>query len=132
MPMSAEHKEALARGRRESRAIKSYLEALRNRRPGRPVTTESISKRLSGLEEKINQEPDPLKRVDLVQAKLDAEEQLAQVSQSADLEVLEVGFVDAAGSYSERKGISYTAWREAGVPAAVLKKAGIPRTRRSA
>ena len=29
--------------------------------------------------------------------------------------------------YAQRKGISYAAWRELGVPADVLKKAGISR-----
>ena len=36
-------------------------------------------------------------------------------------------FVDAAAEYSERKGITYSAWRELGVPAAVLKRAGVKR-----
>jgi hypothetical protein len=35
--------------------------------------------------------------------------------------------VGAAKAYSERRGISYAAWRELGVEAAVLKKAGIGR-----
>lgn len=131
MPMSEEHKEALARGRRESRKIKAYLEALESRRPGRPVTPESVKERISTLEEKIASEEDPLKRVDLTQQKLDAEKQLEEVEKSADLDELEKGFVEVAKSYSERKGITYTAWREAGVPASVLKEAGIPRTRRT-
>ena len=42
-------------------------------------------------------------------------------------DVLEDEFVDAASGYSQRKGISYTAWRELGVPASVLKRAGIGR-----
>ena len=44
------------------------------------------------------------------------------------LSALEADFVSAARSYSERKGISYAAWRAVGVPPAVLKKAGISRT----
>ena len=36
--------------------------------------------------------------------------------------------VAAGAAYSERKGISYAAWREIGVPAAVLKRAGISRS----
>lgn len=127
MAMSQEHKDALARGRRESRAIKSYLEALSNRRPGRPVTPESLRQRIERLEEKIEAESDPLRRVDLVQQRLDASDALKRAAASADLEALEEGFVDHAARYSERKGISYGAWREAGVPAAVLRKAGIGR-----
>ncbi len=40
---------------------------------------------------------------------------------------LEADFVKAAKNYSERKGISYAAWREAGVDAGVLKAAGLRR-----
>jgi hypothetical protein len=45
----------------------------------------------------------------------------------ADLSDLEAEFVAAAKGYSERKGISYAAWREAGVSAATLSAAGISR-----
>ena len=44
-----------------------------------------------------------------------------------DLSELEKGFVDAAAEYGRRKGITYAAWREAGVPSAVLNRAGIGR-----
>lgn len=37
-------------------------------------------------------------------------------------------FVNAAAAYGARRGISYTAWRAAGVPAAVLRRAGISRS----
>jgi hypothetical protein len=43
---------------------------------------------------------------------------------------LAANFVAYAKSYSDRKGISYTAWRQFGVPADVLRKAGIQETRR--
>ena len=127
MAMTQEHKDALARGRREARAIKSYLEALGSRRPGRPVTPDSLRQRIERLDMKIDAEKDPLRRVDLVQQKLDAAEALRRVAASADLDALEAGFVEHAQSYSDRKGITYAAWREAGVPASVLRKAGIGR-----
>lgn len=41
-------------------------------------------------------------------------------------------FVDVAGAYSRRRGIGYAAWREVGVPANILRTAGVPRTRRPA
>jgi hypothetical protein len=40
---------------------------------------------------------------------------------------LEKAFVKVARAYSERNGISYSAWREIGVDPAVLKKAHINR-----
>lgn len=131
MPMSPEHKAALAQGRRESRAIKSYLQALGSRRPGRPVTAESVQKRIDAIDERIEAESDPLKQLDLRQERIDAEETLKEVEAKQDIEELEAGFIEVAKSYSERKGISYTAWRQVGVPAAVLKQAGVPRTRKS-
>lgn len=131
MAMSAEHKAALAKGRRESRLIKAYLNALRSRRPGRPVTPDSIRSRIEGIESRLSAETDPLKLLDLHQEKLDAEESLKTAEASHDVGEAEKGFIEVAGDYSERKGISYTAWRQIGVPASVLKAAAIPRTRRA-
>lgn len=130
MPMSQEHKDALARGRKEARAVKAYLKALQGRKPGRPVTKESLEKRLSALNEKLERADDPLESVELIQKRLDVEEALAHVEDAANFEELEAGFVEYAGSYSQRKGITYTAWREFGVPAATVRAAGIPETRR--
>ena len=42
-----------------------------------------------------------------------------------DYDKLEEQFVKYAGGFAERKGFSYKTLREAGVPASVLKKAGI-------
>ncbi len=131
MAMSEEHKTALAKGRRESRAIKAYLEALDTpRRRGRPVTAETLESRIASLDEKIRSEEDPLRRVQVIQARLDTEQALTSVTAAADISQLEAGFVTHAASYSERKSISYAAWREVGVPASVLKAAGVRRTRR--
>ena len=130
MPMTQEHKEALAQGRRQARAIKKYLKALESKRPGRPVTQESLQKRLAKTNEKIEAEDNPLKVVELIQTRLDIEERLAKLEDSANFEELEADFVEHVKSYSERKEISYTAWREYGVPAATLRAAGVPETRR--
>jgi hypothetical protein len=130
MAMSAEHKAALVQGRREAKAIKAYLEALASRRPGRPVTRDSLQARLTSIDERLANEGDVLKRVDLIQSRLEAEKALAFASTNVDMNGLEKGFVEMAGEYSERKGISYGAWRAAGVPANILKAAGIARTRR--
>lgn len=127
MAMSAEHKEALAQGRQEARDIKSYLAALANRKPGRPVTAESLRARIERLEAKISAETNPLKAVEHRQARIDAERAMAAMADPVDMAALEAGFVAAAANYSDRKGITYAAWREAGVPAAVLKQAGISR-----
>jgi hypothetical protein len=130
MAMSQEHKDALAQGRLEARSIKAYLRALDSRRPGRPVTKESLDKRLERVNAKLGDENDPLKRIELLQSKLDLESALASVEDGANLDDLAANFVAYAKSYSDRKGISYTAWRQFGVPADVLRQAGIHETRR--
>lgn len=130
MSMSQQHKDALAQGRREARAIKGYLKALDGRKPGRPVTKESLEKRLVTTTGKIQSEENPLKTVELIQMRLDIEDQLSKMDQAEDFKELEAGFRRHVKSYSERKGISYTAWREFGVPAATLRAAGVPETRR--
>lgn len=130
MAMSAEHKAALVKGRAEARAISSYLDALAARRPGRPVTKDSLEKRLTSLNAKIAAESNHLKRVDLIQSKIEVEDSLAASQESVDISNLEAEFAKVAAEYSSRKGISYSAWRSAGVPASVLKKSSIPRTRK--
>lgn len=130
--MSPDHKEALARGRRQAKAVRDYLEAMQtDGRRGRPVDRDSLSKRVQRLQEQIDQETNPGRRVELIQQRLDAEQRLSEMHDRPDAQSLEKDFIDSAREYSERKGISYTAWREAGVPAAVLREAGIPRTRRT-
>ncbi len=128
--MSAEHKAALAEGRVQGRAVRVYLEALAASRPkrGRKRTRETVAKRLDRIEAEL---PDAsaVQRLQLVQERMDLEQELASDGETVDLSELEAAFVDAAKGYSERKGISYAAWREAGVSATTLKAAGISRGR---
>jgi hypothetical protein len=129
MAMSAQHKAALAQGRREGRAVKQYLEALGNRRPGRPVTPERLRDKIAALESRIGEEADPLRALEMRQERIDAEAALARAEATEDFDALEAAFIEHARAYSERKGISYSAWRESGVAADVLRRAGIARTR---
>ena len=131
--MSEDHKAALAKGRAQGKAVRDYLAALeQDRKPGRKMDRPTIEARIKEVQDTVDQEPDPAKRVDLIQRRLDLEERLVEIEDEPDLDALEAGFIDVAAEYSERKGISYTAWREAGVPAAALKAAGVKRTRRTA
>lgn len=130
--MTPEHKAALAKGRQQARAVKDYLGLLeRDRKRGPKVTPEKLRARLEETRAAIDEEDDPAKRLELIQKRLDDEERLADLEDLPDTDAVEAAFVDAAKDYSDRKGITYTAWRELGVPAAVLKRAGVPRTRRT-
>jgi hypothetical protein len=126
--MSDEHKQALAEGRRQGRAVRVYLEALDANKPkrGRKRTIESVKKRLNEVDRSLN-DARAEERLLLTQERFDLLEELSGMQEQVDLSALEADFVVAAGDYSRRKGISYAAWREVGVPPAVLKKAGIGR-----
>lgn len=129
--MTDEHKAALAKGRRQARAVKEYLQALEQDGRSRGRLDESdLKERIERLDSEIESEDNPAKRVELIQKRLDYEQRLENLEEAPDVEALERDFVEAVREYSERKGISYTAWREAGVPAAVLKEAGMPRSSR--
>ncbi len=127
-PMTDEHKAALAAGRTESRIVKNYLDGLETNRPkrGRKRTSDSIKKRLVEIEASLP-DADPLSRLNLVQERMDLQEELETMGTKVDITALENDFTRVARSYSVRRGISYAAWREIGVEPAVLKKAGLTR-----
>lgn len=128
-PMSDEHKAALAEGREQGRAVRRYLEALEAHRPrrGRKRTPDSMKKRLKVVEDQLAT-ADALQRLHLTQEQMDLEAALQANDAKVDLDELEKEFIAAAGPYSARKGISYSAWRAIGVPGSVLAKAGISRS----
>ncbi|MCU1455432.1 MAG: hypothetical protein JWN46_3578 [Acidimicrobiales bacterium] len=105
-----------------------YLEALEAHKPkrGRRRTAESVKKRLDKIADELTT-ADRLKQLQLVQERLDLEAELAAGNDAVDLSALESDFVAAAKGYSQRKGISYGAWRELGVAASTLKAAGVSR-----
>jgi hypothetical protein len=127
--MTDEHKEALARGRAEGRIVRDYLEALRATKPkrGRKRTPESVQKRLAAIDAELAA-ASPMDELLLVQERRDLEAELERMSNTIDVGALEERFVDVAKSYSQTKHISYASWRDVGVDAAVLKRAGIRRS----
>jgi len=72
---------------------------------------------------------DALTRLHLLQEQKDLLDERSRVDQVKDLTALEKQFVKVAKAYGERKGITYSTWRAAGVSAAVLQKAEISRAR---
>ena len=126
--MSSAHKAALAEGREQGRAVRRYLEALEAHKPkrGRKRTPESVQKRLAAIDERLSS-ADPLTRLHLVQERMNLQTELSTGKDSVDITELEEGFIAAAAPYGTRKGITYSAWRQAGVDPAVLRRAGIRR-----
>ena len=126
--MTEEHKAALAKGRMEGRVVRDYLEGLRATKPkrGRKRTPDTIRKRLNAVDLELAS-AGPLDELLLVQERSDLEAELAAKSKAVDMTALETEFVKVAKSYSDSKSISYASWRQVGVPANALKRAGISR-----
>jgi hypothetical protein len=127
--MSNEHKQALAEGRNHAKIVGRYLDALEANKPkrGRKRTAESVKKRLGTLEVELKQ-ASGIQRLSYLQERRNLEVELAGMQAGgADVTTLEKEFVKVAKTYALRKQITYGAWREFGVPADVLKKAGISR-----
>ncbi|MET0920989.1 MAG: hypothetical protein ABWY77_07300, partial [Acidimicrobiia bacterium] len=103
-------------------------EALDTNRPkrGRKRTPDSIKKRLDAIESELA-DASPISRLQLIQERMDLGKELATLDTKVDMSAVEAAFVKTGATYAGRKGISYAAWRELGVPADVLKRAGITR-----
>ena len=130
--LTPSHKEALAIGREEGRAVRDYLELLESpqHRPGRGRrrTAESVRRRLVAID-RAEVGASPLASLQLVQERLDLTAELRRLEEPGSTDDLEKAFVAAAAGYSARKGISYATWRAVGVSPAVLRRAGIRRAR---
>lgn len=126
--MTAEHKEALAQGRAEGKAVRDYLEALRATKPrrGRKRTPDSIDKRLAAIDAELP-EADALGELKLIEERRRLQAEKDSMGSTLDIASLEQEFVRVAKSYSERQGISYASWRDVGVEPKVLRAAGISR-----
>lgn len=129
--MSADHKAKLAQGRNESRVVSRYLDALAagKGKRGRKRTPESINIQITRIDKELL-EASPIRRLELVQRRFDLEAERDRLATRVDLEGLEKDFVKVAKSYAQRNAIGYSAFRELGVSAELLKRAGISRATR--
>jgi hypothetical protein len=127
--MSDQHKAALAKGRTEGRIVREYLEGLRATKPkrGRKRTPEKIGQRMNEIDAELSS-ASPLDELLLVQERKNLQAELAGMSNAIDMDALETAFIGVAKSYSESKSISYSSWRDVGVPAHTLQSAGISRS----
>jgi hypothetical protein len=129
--MSQDHKDALAKGRQASRAVRAYLDALEANKPkrGRQRSPESIQKRLDELENELAN-ASAFERLGLLAETERLQTSLDQLAPGEGLGPLRKSFIKWAKVYGEAKGISYATWRAAGVSAEDLKAAKITRSRR--
>ena len=128
--MSDEHKAAIAAGRIEAAAVRDYLEALEGTKPkrGRQVSPETLAARKADIDAQLGgSDIKAIKRLELMQDRRDIDAQLAALADEPDMTGVEAGFVTHAANYGTRKGITYATWREFGVQAELLSRAGISR-----
>jgi hypothetical protein len=120
------HKEKLAQGRVDARAVKAYLTYLDENKPrrGRRRTPESIAARLAAIEVELSGSS-ALGRLNLFQEQMDLEVELVALKEVPDGSELRVAFVEAASRYAVSKGISAAAFKMVGVDAVTLREAGI-------
>ncbi len=128
--MSADHKAKLAQGRNESRIVGKYLDAINagKGKRGRKRTPESISMQITKIDREIEAAP-AIRRLELTQRRADLAAERDRLLARVDFTGVEKDFVKVAKSYAKRTGITYSSFRSVGVPAEVLKKAGISRAR---
>jgi hypothetical protein len=124
--MSQAHKDALAKGREASRHVRAYLEALEQHRPrrGRQRTAEAIRRQLAQVDAELEGAA-PMRRLELIAKRMQLESELQAKSGKVDLDALRRNFIKHAPQYARSKGIPARAFREAGVPPADLREAGL-------
>lgn len=110
--------------------MRRYLTALESNRPkrGRKRTAESVARQLDAVKEQI-ESADAMQRLSLIKRRNDLAAELERMDNKVDLTELEAEFIEVAADYGQRKGITYAVWREVGVSAAVLRSAGVSRSR---
>ena len=111
----------------ETSIVRTYLEGLcEQARPSGRRTTTYLHNRIAAIDVEL-ESASPLDRLLLIQERMDCEADLESRTDDAGRAANEERFLEVAASFSERKGVSYKAWRQAGVPATVLRKAGVSR-----
>lgn len=108
--------------------MRRYLSAVEMARRGRGTkrTADAIGNRITKVDEMLVS-ADPLSRVHLTQERIELHAEYVRVTNgnAPDQSQLERDFIRAARSYGDRNGITYAAWRQCGVDADVLERAGL-------
>lgn len=119
-------KAARAQAREDTRIVREYLETclIVNRR-GPKRTPDRIQSMLATAEVKAETSSDVMAKLMALQEMHNLKAELARTMDAPDHSAAEAAFIAVGARYAARKGISYQAFRQTGVPAAVLRQAGI-------
>lgn len=113
-----------------SATVDRYLTAISTpRKRGRKVSRSTLERRLAAAQERTKSSVGVARLL----AAQDVRALRARLTDGSgndgDIKSLQAEFIKVAKKFGENRGISYGAWRDAGVPADVLKRAGVARTR---
>lgn len=116
-----------------NKVVKSYLRSLKISKrtgPGRPRTDAAIQRRIDQAKQSIafhQKNGSVINELTATQRLLDAQADMREFKRmlTQDPSNYEGDFVKVLPRYAKTNGISNAAWRKVGVPANVLKKAGI-------
>lgn len=128
--ISEEHKQRMAQGRRQTKVVERYLRSLERvkAQKKRSATPEEIERKLGEIQSALVS-AQGIERLELLQQREDFQRTALEAEPENHAE-LEHQFIAVAKSFGDRKGVSYSTWREFGVPKTVLDAAGVERTRR--
>jgi hypothetical protein len=100
------------------------------KRRGRKVTKATLEQRLTDARIRLKSAAGVEKVLAAQEIRdLEAKTERLNASGAADVKSLETDFIRIAKRFSENRGVGYGAWRDAGVSAEVLRRAGVARTR---
>lgn len=116
----------------ERTAIVSYLAALnRHNAPkprGRKRTIENIARDISACEQVLATTMDPIRRLHATQELMNCQREAQEMAENEALSnpaLFEADFIAHIAGYSERNNITPAALRAVGVPARVIREAGL-------
>mgnify|MGYP003335047545 FL=1 len=125
--LTEEHLQALARGRSEGAIVRRYLNLLDERKPrrGKQISVDELNFRIDQINSELKDCSAAADRLKLIKKRKSLEARLSLVATPDELSEAEDAFVEIAFEYSQRKGIGFDVFREAGVPSKVLKRAKV-------
>lgn len=105
-------------------SVKRYLEVLddQSRRRASPMRLALLRQRLERIEHDIETTTDVIVRLRRYQEELDVRQALEAED---DFDQIEADFIAHVADWARANGVSHAALREAGVPAVVLRRAGV-------
>jgi hypothetical protein len=96
-------------------------------KPTRGRKRDTSPERIAEVDAQVAEADSPLQRLQLLQMRRDLESASQEEDDPAEGKRVRRAFAKNARAYARAKGIEYASWREIGVPADVLREAGITR-----